>query len=156
MVWGALQLYVATLGAELFLARTSLVISIIGAVILLGGTEYLRVFAFPLFLLFFMVPIPAVIYNQLTFPLQLIASRSRKTRIVIAADSGDPRRQRPRICRAEAERGGSLQRYSFPADTYFSVAGVWIFFREADLGPRGSVFFHHSHRDHGQRRAAWR
>ncbi|MGA2715326.1 MAG: exosortase/archaeosortase family protein, partial [Bryobacteraceae bacterium] len=30
---------------------------------------------FPLFLLFFMVPIPAVIYNQLTFPLQIIASQ---------------------------------------------------------------------------------
>jgi exosortase len=74
MLWGAFQLYVATLGAELFLARTSLVISIIGAVLLLGGTQYLKVFGFPLFLLFFMLPIPAIIYNQLTFPLQLIAS----------------------------------------------------------------------------------
>jgi exosortase len=74
MLWGALQLYVATLGAELFLSNTSLVISIIGAVLLLGGTRYLKVFAFPLFLLFFMIPIPAIIYNQLTFPLQLIAS----------------------------------------------------------------------------------
>lgn len=74
MVWAAFQLYIATLGAELFLARTSLVISIIGAVLLLGGVQYLRTFAFPLFLLFFMVPIPAVIYNSLTFPLQLRAS----------------------------------------------------------------------------------
>ncbi len=65
-----------TLGAELFLSRTSLVISIIGAVLLLGGFQYLRVFAFPLFLLFFMVPIPAVIYNSLTFPLQLKASEA--------------------------------------------------------------------------------
>ena len=75
MVWAGLQLYIATLGAELFLARTSFVLSIIGAVLLLGGTEYLRVFAFPLFLLFFMVPIPAVIYNQITFPLQILASQ---------------------------------------------------------------------------------
>jgi exosortase len=81
MVWAGLQLYIATLGAELFLARTSLVISIIGAVILLGGTAYARVFAFPLFLLFFMVPIPAVIYNQLTFPLQQIASSFAETLI---------------------------------------------------------------------------
>src|SRR6201986_2021150 len=76
MLWAGLQLYIATLGAELFLARTSFVISIIGAVLLLGGAEYVRIFAFPLFLLFFMVPIPAIIYNQLTFPLQLIASRA--------------------------------------------------------------------------------
>ena len=75
VLWGAAQLYVATLGAELFLTRTSLVISIIGSVLLLGGTEYLRILSFPLFLLFFMVPIPAVIYNQITFPLQLLASR---------------------------------------------------------------------------------
>jgi exosortase len=81
MAWAGFQLYIATLGAELFLARTSLVISIIGAVVLLGGTAYARVFAFPLFLLFFMVPIPAVIYNQLTFPLQQIASSFAETLI---------------------------------------------------------------------------
>jgi exosortase len=75
LLWAAFQLYIATLGAELYLARTSFVISIIGAVLLLGGPEYLRIFAFPLFLLFFMVPIPAIIYNQVTFPLQLLASR---------------------------------------------------------------------------------
>src|SRR5437764_1474402 len=59
VLWAAIQLYLATLGAELFLARTSFVISIIGVVLLLGGIEYLRILAFPLFLLFFMVPIPA-------------------------------------------------------------------------------------------------
>ena len=74
--WAAFQLYIATLGAELFLARTSLVISIIGAVLLIGGTRVLKKFAFPLFLLFFMVPIPTVIYNQLTFPLQMRASET--------------------------------------------------------------------------------
>ena len=75
MLWAGLQLYIGTLGAELFLTRTSLVISIIGAVLLLGGTKYLKVFRFPLFLLFFMIPIPAVIYTEITFPLQLFASR---------------------------------------------------------------------------------
>lgn len=76
VLYGAFQLYIATLGAELFLARTSFVISIIGMVLLLGGTRYLRTFAFPLFLLFFMVPIPAIIYNRITFPLQIIASEA--------------------------------------------------------------------------------
>jgi exosortase len=74
--YAAVQLSIATLGAELFLARTALVFSIIGAVWFLGGTKRLRVMGFPLFLLFFMVPIPAIIYNQITFPLQLLASRS--------------------------------------------------------------------------------
>jgi exosortase len=83
VLWAALQLYLATLGAELFLARTSFVISLIGIVLLLGGTQYLKAFAFPLFLLFFMVPIPAVIYNSLTFPLQLRASEAAEWAISV-------------------------------------------------------------------------
>jgi exosortase len=81
MLWAGLQLYLGTLGAELFLTRTSLALSIIGAVLLLGGTNYVRIFRFPLFLLFFMVPIPAVIYTEITFPLQLFASRVAESTI---------------------------------------------------------------------------
>jgi len=73
--WGVLQLYFATVGAELFLARTAFVISVAGMILLLCGSRILRLLAFPLFLLLFMVPIPAIIYNQVTFQFQLIASR---------------------------------------------------------------------------------
>jgi exosortase len=83
VAWGAFQLYIATLGAELFLARTAIVFTIIGAVLLVGGSRYAKIFAFPLFLLFFMVPIPAVIYNQITFPLQLIASQVAEVAISV-------------------------------------------------------------------------
>jgi exosortase len=75
VLYGGIQFLIATLGVELFLTRSAFVITIIGAVLLLGGTVVLRKLAFPLFLLFFMVPIPALIYNSLTFPLQLLASR---------------------------------------------------------------------------------
>ncbi|HVV43674.1 MAG TPA: exosortase/archaeosortase family protein [Bryobacteraceae bacterium] len=75
LLWGGLQLYLGTLGAELYTTRTSVVFSIAGAVLLLGGKKYLQIFWFPIFLLFFMVPIPAVVYNEITFPLQLLASR---------------------------------------------------------------------------------
>ena len=75
VAWGGLQLLVATLGAELFTARMSFVITLIGIVWTLGGTCILKKLAFPLFLLFFMMPIPAVIYNAATFQ---------------AADSGQP------------------------------------------------------------------
>src|SRR5579859_5529152 len=51
VIYAGIQLCVATLGAELFLARTAIVLSIIGAVLFLGGTQRLRVMAFPLFLL---------------------------------------------------------------------------------------------------------
>lgn len=73
--WASLQLYIGTLGAELFLTRSAMVLTIIGAVWLVGGLRYVRIFAFPLFLLFFMIPVPAIIYNRITFPLQLFASR---------------------------------------------------------------------------------
>jgi exosortase len=75
VLYGGLQLWIATLGAELFLARTAFVISVAGVVLLLGGTAWVRALAFPLFLLFFMIPIPTVVYNSITFPLQLLASR---------------------------------------------------------------------------------
>jgi exosortase len=76
VAFAGLQLYVATLGAEFFLARTAFVESVIGLVLLLGGTAWVRRLAFPLFLLFFMVPIPAILYNRITFPLQILASHA--------------------------------------------------------------------------------
>src|SRR6202163_4463453 len=75
MAWAALQGYVGTLGAELFLQRTSFLIALVGLLLVVGGTKLIRMLAFPLLLLPFMIPLPGVIYNQITFPLQLFASR---------------------------------------------------------------------------------
>ena len=75
MAWAALQGYAGMLGAELFLQRTSFLIALVGLLLVMGGTKLVRVLAFPLLLLPFMIPIPAVIYNQITFPLQLFASQ---------------------------------------------------------------------------------
>jgi exosortase len=72
---GGLQLVLGTLGAELFTTRMSFVITLIGVVWTLGGNVMLRKLAFPLFLLFFMLPIPAVIYSSATFKLQILASQ---------------------------------------------------------------------------------
>jgi exosortase len=75
VAYAAIQMYIATLGVELFLSRTAFVISLIGIVLFLGGWRYLRILAFPLLVLFLMVPIPAIVYNRITFPLQILASR---------------------------------------------------------------------------------
>jgi exosortase len=74
MGWGAVQGYIGSLGAELFLQRTALLITLVGLLLVLGGTPLIRALLFPLLLLPFMIPIPSVIYNQITFPLQLFAS----------------------------------------------------------------------------------
>jgi len=74
MGWGALQGYLGWLGAEQFLQRTSVLILLVGILLTLGGKALVRELAFPLLLLPFMIPLPAVIYNSVTFPLQLFAS----------------------------------------------------------------------------------
>ncbi len=75
VAWGAAQMIFGLLATELFTSRTAFIITLFGAVWTLGGTPFLKKLAFPLGLLVLMVPIPNVIYNQLTFPLQIIASK---------------------------------------------------------------------------------
>jgi exosortase len=74
MAWGFLQAFIGMLGAELFLQRSAFLISLVGLLLVLGGKALIRELAFPLLLLPFMIPIPTVIYNRITFPLQLFAS----------------------------------------------------------------------------------
>jgi exosortase len=74
MGWGFLQAYIGMLGAELFLQRSAFLISLVGLLLVLGGKALVRELTFPLLLLPFMIPIPTVIYNRITFPLQLFAS----------------------------------------------------------------------------------
>ena len=68
-------LLLGSLGAELFTSRFSLLVLIAGIILFLAGWKMLRAVTFPLAFLIFMIPIPVIIFNQITFPLQLIASR---------------------------------------------------------------------------------
>jgi len=71
------------LGADLFLARISLLGVVVGSLLFVWGTEHVRLLRFPLLLLPLMVPLPAVLFNQVAFPLQLIASQAGEA--VVAA-----------------------------------------------------------------------
>lgn len=62
-------------GAELFLSRVSGLLLLAGLVWTFAGLPMLRVLKFPLLVLLLAIPFPAVIFNQITFPLQLFASR---------------------------------------------------------------------------------
>ncbi len=75
MAWGAVQMLLGALAAELFLSRTAFLISLVGLLLVAGGARLVKTLAFPLFLLLFMVPIPQIVYSQITLPLQLFASR---------------------------------------------------------------------------------
>jgi exosortase D (VPLPA-CTERM-specific) len=72
------------LGAELFLTRISILGVLTGVVLFLYGWQYLRILAFPLGFLLLMIPIPAIVFNQIAFPLQLLASRFGELGLMIA------------------------------------------------------------------------
>src|SRR6185503_3955518 len=68
---GLLALWAGTAGAELYLQRTSLIFLCAGTVIYFWGFQLLRLMIVPLFLLWLAIPIPAIIFNKVAFPLQL-------------------------------------------------------------------------------------
>lgn len=82
---GSLMVLLAgRLGAELFLTRVSMIGVLAGIVWYVWGPEHLRVLAFPIGFLFLMVPLPAILFNKIALPLQLLASRVGETAIAAA------------------------------------------------------------------------
>lgn len=72
---GLALLYLGDLGADNFLMRGSLIIVLAGLVLFHLGARIFRALLFPLAFLFFMVPLPGVVFYGLTFPLQHLAAR---------------------------------------------------------------------------------
>ncbi len=76
VVLGSLLLLGAgTLGAEMFLTRAAIVGVLAGTVLFVLGWTHLRLLAFPLAFLLLMIPLPALLFNQVALPLQLLASQ---------------------------------------------------------------------------------
>lgn len=75
VAFSLLILVIGVLGAELFLARSSLLIVIAGFVLTFLGVDHLRAILFPLSCLLLMIPIPAIVSNEITFPLQILSSQ---------------------------------------------------------------------------------
>jgi len=67
--------FAGALGVGLFARSLAFLLSIAGAVLCLGGWAWLRAWAFPFILSLFMLPKLAIVYNQFTLPLQLLATR---------------------------------------------------------------------------------
>jgi exosortase len=62
------------LGAELFLSRISFLGTVAGTVLFLYGWRRFSVLIFPFAFTLLMIPLPAIIFNKIAFPLQLLAS----------------------------------------------------------------------------------
>ena len=72
---GLVVLLLGVYGSELFLSRVSLLILLAGLVLCFGGWQLLQELRFALLVLLLAIPLPAIIYNQITFPLQILASK---------------------------------------------------------------------------------
>lgn len=73
--FGLFVLFAGHLSAELFSMRFSMIILITGLTLYHFGIQRLRVAFFPIAFLCFMIPLPAILLNTLTFPLQLLAAK---------------------------------------------------------------------------------
>ncbi len=73
--FGLCLLILGQLGAELFLSRLSILVVMAGLIVLFLGWSFFRALLFPWAFLFLMIPIPAIVFNLVTFPLQLLASK---------------------------------------------------------------------------------
>lgn len=75
VVLGLVVLVLGVYGAELFLSRVSLVIVLVGLVLCFGGWELLKELRFVLLVLLLAIPIPSILFNEITLPLQFLASK---------------------------------------------------------------------------------
>jgi exosortase len=82
VLWGAIaiafalfSLWAGVAGAELYTQRMSLLLLLAGTVVYFWGWQLLKLMLVPLGLLFLAIPIPAILFNKIAFPLQLFASR---------------------------------------------------------------------------------
>lgn len=75
VVIALLALWAGVAGAELYTQRLSLILLLAGIAVYFWGLSLLRLLLVPLGLLFLAIPIPAIVFNKIAFPLQLFASR---------------------------------------------------------------------------------
>jgi exosortase len=75
VVFAIAVLVLGVYGVELFTARMSFIFLLTGLIWTFFGWAMVRALQFPLLVLVLAIPFPAIVFNQITFPLQLLASR---------------------------------------------------------------------------------
>jgi exosortase len=75
VVFAIMVLILGVYGVELFTARMSFILLVTGLIATFFGWAMVRELRFPLLVLVLAIPFPAILFNRITFPLQLLASR---------------------------------------------------------------------------------
>ena len=75
LLFGIVLLLLGNLATEYFTMRFSILVVLGGIILFLLGKEFFKTLLFPLVFLIFMIPIPSVLMDRITFPMQLFASK---------------------------------------------------------------------------------
>jgi exosortase len=76
ILFSCMMFLVGRFGAEYFLTRLSLVLLLAGISWTFWGWPRTRTLAFPFLLLLTMIPLPMLVFNRITLPLQLLSSQA--------------------------------------------------------------------------------
>jgi exosortase A len=75
LLFGIVLLLLGNLATEYFTMRFSILVVLGGIILFLLGKEVFKTLLFPIVFLIFMIPIPSVLMDRITFPMQLFASK---------------------------------------------------------------------------------
>ena len=75
VVFALLVLATGMAAQEYFSMRSSFILLLIGGVVYLLGWTWLKALALPIGFLFFMVPLPYIVYDAMAFPLKLLVAK---------------------------------------------------------------------------------
>ena len=75
IIFGILLLLLGNLATEYFTMRFSMLVVFGGAILFLLGNDFFKTLLFPIIFLIFMIPIPSILMDRITFPMQLFASK---------------------------------------------------------------------------------
>lgn len=75
IIFGILLLLLGNLATEYFTMRFSLLLVIGGIILFLLGKDFCKTLLFPLIFLIFIIPLPSILMDRITFPMQVFASK---------------------------------------------------------------------------------
>ena len=75
IIFGIALLLLGNLATEYFTMRFSMLVVFGGIILFLLGNDFFKTLLFPIIFLIFMIPIPSILMDRITFPMQLFASK---------------------------------------------------------------------------------
>jgi len=74
LIAGLVLLLTGKFGSVDFFLRLSMIIVLLGVLLFIWGTSFTKKVTVPILYLIFMIPLPAIIWNKIAFPMQLFSS----------------------------------------------------------------------------------